>query len=224
MPLTETPSVLGTRTCTTTHVVVPGDTLSDIAAALLGNAAKWTSIYDANQSLIESVARQHPRRPVFGTSDHGHWIFPGTTLTIPGATCTQGTAPGTGTQSQLDQKSLTVQLLMATGMSQADAEFTVNGFGGCLTGLAFGKILDGKIKLKNAKGEPIELKLDTGTKTTLKGGRFALEVVTGKKPGTETEIVTQLAVPTIAGIVASKVASWVGFASCILFEVAPKAG
>lgn len=113
---------------------------------------------------------------------------------------------------------------MATGMSQADAEFTLKGFGGCLTGLALGKILDKKINLKNAKGEPIKLKLDPGTKAAIKAGKFALPVVTGEKAGTETEVVTQLAVPTIAGFVASKVASWLGFASCILFEVAPQAG
>ncbi|MFE5594219.1 LysM peptidoglycan-binding domain-containing protein [Streptomyces sp. NPDC056549] len=203
MPLVEAPSVLGARTCTTTHTVVPGDTLSDIAAALLGDADKWTSIYDANQSLIESVAGQHPRRPVFGNSDHGHWIFPGTTLAIPGVTCNTGT----GNQPQLSQTSLEVKLLMATGMSQADAETTVEGFGKCLTVAGFGRILG-------------RSHLDPGTKATIRSGKFALEVDQKRAPGAE--FVTSVVVPTIGGTVASKVTSWLSLGGCILFEAAPK--
>ncbi|MEV5178098.1 hypothetical protein AB0L10_45565, partial [Streptomyces flaveolus] len=51
------------------------------------SATKWPEIYDANQSVLEPAAHEHPGPPVFGTSDHGHWIFPGTRLTIPGTTC-----------------------------------------------------------------------------------------------------------------------------------------
>ncbi|PBC69705.1 LysM domain-containing protein [Streptomyces sp. TLI_235] len=211
VPLTDVPSVLGEATgpgtCTATHVVVPGDTLSDIAAALLGDAGKWTSIYDANQSLIESVARQHPRPPVFGVSDHGWWIFPGTTLAIPGVACPSGSA-GTGDHPQLDQTSLAVKLLMATGMSQTDAELTLQQLGGCLTGIAFGKILSAS-------------NLDTGTKATIRSGKFGLEVVTGQKAGTGAEFLTSIVLPTVGGLVSSKVANWLSFKDCIIFEPTP---
>ncbi|WP_435857136.1 cutinase family protein [Streptomyces rishiriensis] len=70
-----------------------GDTLWDIAARNLGDPERWPEIFDANQAVIEAEARKHPGRPVLGTSDHGHWIFPGTVLTIPGATCTHPTSP-----------------------------------------------------------------------------------------------------------------------------------
>ncbi|MEU2857541.1 cutinase family protein, partial [Streptomyces mirabilis] len=92
------PSVLGEstgphqETCSTTHTVVSGDRLSAIALNYLGDANRWTEIYDATKSVIENAAKAHPRSPVFGASDHGHWIFPGTTLPIPGKACA-GTAP-----------------------------------------------------------------------------------------------------------------------------------
>ena len=62
------------------YTVVSGDTLWGIAAKKLGSGTKWTSIYDANQSTIESAAKAHGK----SSSDHGHWIWPGTVLTIPG--------------------------------------------------------------------------------------------------------------------------------------------
>ncbi|MEU0896824.1 LysM peptidoglycan-binding domain-containing protein [Streptomyces massasporeus] len=80
---------------TCTHTVVSGDTLWDIAARNLGDPERWTEIYDANQTVIEAAAREHPAPPVLGTSDHGHWIFPGTSLTIPGANCAPTTTPTT---------------------------------------------------------------------------------------------------------------------------------
>ncbi|WP_455568055.1 cutinase family protein [Streptomyces asoensis] len=68
-----------------------GDTLSAIALRYLGDADRHPEIYAANQALIEAAAREHPGPPVFGTSvgpsGPGHWIFPGTVLTIPGAAC-----------------------------------------------------------------------------------------------------------------------------------------
>ncbi|MFE5369265.1 cutinase family protein [Streptomyces mirabilis] len=64
-----------------------GDWLSTLALKYLGNANRWPEIYDANKSVIENAAKTHPGPPVSGTSDHGHWIFPGTVLTIPGTGC-----------------------------------------------------------------------------------------------------------------------------------------
>lgn len=62
------------------YTVVSGDTLWGIAAKKLGSGTKWTSIYDANASTIEAAAKSHGK----SSSDHGHWIWPGTVLTIPG--------------------------------------------------------------------------------------------------------------------------------------------
>ncbi len=63
-----------------TYTVVSGDTLWGIATKKLGNGSKWTFIYDANASTIEAEAKKHGK----ASSDHGHWIWPGEVLTIPG--------------------------------------------------------------------------------------------------------------------------------------------
>lgn len=61
------------------YTVVSGDTLSAIALKKMGSSSKWTKIYDANSSTIEAAAKSHGK----SSSDHGHWIYPGTTLSIP---------------------------------------------------------------------------------------------------------------------------------------------
>lgn len=60
------------------YTVVDGDTLIGIAQRKYGDSSRWTDIYDANASLIESTANSHK----FSGSDYGHWIFPGTVLTL----------------------------------------------------------------------------------------------------------------------------------------------
>ena len=62
------------------YTVVSGDTLWGIASKKLGSGSKWTQIYDANAGTIEAAAKAHGK----SSSDHGHWIWPGTVLTIPG--------------------------------------------------------------------------------------------------------------------------------------------
>lgn len=62
------------------YTVVSGDTLWGIASKKLGSGAKWTQIYDANKDTIEAEAKKHGK----SSSDHGHWIWPGEVLTIPG--------------------------------------------------------------------------------------------------------------------------------------------
>lgn len=65
---------------TKTHPIKSGDTLWGIAKLYYENGALWNKIYDANKNLIEEVANKH--RNGKGSSN-GHWIYPGTVLTIP---------------------------------------------------------------------------------------------------------------------------------------------
>ena len=59
--------------------MVSGDTLWGIASKKLGDGAKWTSLYEVNQEIIEAAAQSRGKY----SSDHGHWIYPGTALIIP---------------------------------------------------------------------------------------------------------------------------------------------
>ena len=63
-----------------TYTVVGGDTLWGIASKKLGSGSKWAQIYDANAGSIEAEAKKHGKP----SSDHGHWIWPGEVLAIPG--------------------------------------------------------------------------------------------------------------------------------------------
>lgn len=67
------------------HTVQPGDTLWSLAKKHYGSGAKCTRIYDANKDVIEAAARAHGK----SNSSNGHWIWPGTVLTIPDAGSTQ---------------------------------------------------------------------------------------------------------------------------------------
>lgn len=64
-----------------TYTVQSGDCLWNIAKAAYGDGSKWTVIYNANKTVIESTAEQ--RRGKGKGSSNGHWIYPGTKLTIP---------------------------------------------------------------------------------------------------------------------------------------------
>ncbi|MEU0074115.1 LysM peptidoglycan-binding domain-containing protein [Streptomyces sp. NPDC006332] len=76
---TDSQSTAPTQQQSAKHTVVPGDTLWDIAQQTLGNPLLWEEIYTPNQQTIEDAARRHG----FASSDRGHWIFPGTVLTLP---------------------------------------------------------------------------------------------------------------------------------------------
>lgn len=71
-------------TKTTSYTIKKGDTLWEIAQKFLGAGAKWETIYNANKEIIESTAKSRWKAAgITRDSEHGHWIFPGTTITIP---------------------------------------------------------------------------------------------------------------------------------------------
>lgn len=62
-----------------TYTVQSGDCLYNIAKQFYGNGGRWTEIYNANESIIESTANRYGK----SSSKNGHWIYPGCVLTIP---------------------------------------------------------------------------------------------------------------------------------------------
>ena len=62
------------------YTVKSGDCLWNIAKKFYGNGASWKKIYNANKTVIENTANKY--RNGKGSSN-GHWIYPGTKLTIP---------------------------------------------------------------------------------------------------------------------------------------------
>jgi LysM repeat protein len=62
-----------------THTVKTGDCLWNIAKKYYGDGSKWKKIYNANKKVIENTAKKNGR----SSSSNGHWIYPGTKLTIP---------------------------------------------------------------------------------------------------------------------------------------------
>lgn len=78
----ETQTATTTRPASTssTYTIKSGDTLWAISQKYYGTGTKWKTIYDANKDIIEKTAKKHGKK----SSDNGHWIYPGVTLTIPG--------------------------------------------------------------------------------------------------------------------------------------------
>lgn len=62
-----------------TYTVKSGDCLWNIAKKYYGNGSKYKVIYNANKNVIESTAKKYGKK----SSSNGHWIYPGTKLTIP---------------------------------------------------------------------------------------------------------------------------------------------
>ena len=63
----------------TKYYVQSGDCLYSIAKKFYGNGNKWTTIYNANKTVIENTAKKAGRK----SSENGHWIYTGTPLIIP---------------------------------------------------------------------------------------------------------------------------------------------
>lgn len=61
-----------------TWVVKSGDTLWALAKRFYGNGQLHTKIYNDNKLVIEEEAKKRGRK----SSSNGHWIYPGTKLTI----------------------------------------------------------------------------------------------------------------------------------------------
>lgn len=69
----------GADTAGTIYIIASGDTLWSIAKKMLGDGEKRTLIYNTNVEIIEQAAKEHG----LASSGNGHWIFPGTVITIP---------------------------------------------------------------------------------------------------------------------------------------------
>lgn len=68
------------------YTVRQGDTLWDITRTYLRKEpveAEKDKLYSANKSIIEKTAKRYGYSTSVYKGDKGHWIFPGTTLTIP---------------------------------------------------------------------------------------------------------------------------------------------
>lgn len=62
------------------YTVVKGDTLWKIAEKTLGTKIRYAEIYELNKEIIEEKAKGRGKKD----SSNGHWLFPGTVLSIPG--------------------------------------------------------------------------------------------------------------------------------------------
>lgn len=81
----------------TAYTIKSGDTLWEIAYKFYNDGSKWRQIYEANKEIIESTAKERG----YGSSQNGHWIFPGVTIKIPGASqmVNSGYSSGSGSTS-----------------------------------------------------------------------------------------------------------------------------
>lgn len=61
-----------------TYTIKEGDTLWTIAENVYGSGGQWEKIYLANKDIIESTAKKFRE-----SSQYGHYIYPGVTLTLP---------------------------------------------------------------------------------------------------------------------------------------------
>lgn len=108
----------GAKTAGTSYTIKSGDTLWNIAKKKMGSGAKWTSLYNANKTVIENAAKSRGR----ASSSNGHWIYPGTVIIIPDGNATS---------------KATVGAYAGTGGSKTNPPFTIltNQFGVVKSGI-----------------------------------------------------------------------------------------
>lgn len=81
---TQTPKRAETQSDATSYIVKKGDTLWTIAQRFYGTGTKWQALYQANKDIIESTAKKQWKAAGKNRdSQNGHWIFPGTKISIP---------------------------------------------------------------------------------------------------------------------------------------------
>lgn len=66
---------------TKSYTIVSGDTLWGIAKKYYGDGSRYTEIYADNTEVIENAAKARGR----ASSSNGHWIYPGTVITVKDA-------------------------------------------------------------------------------------------------------------------------------------------
>ncbi|MFC8838654.1 hypothetical protein ACFT8Q_00680 [Streptomyces griseoincarnatus] len=97
--------------------MAPGHTLWDIAQRNLGSGLQWTAIYDTNEQTIEDEARRYG----FSSSDRGHWIFPGTVLTLPNGGAAGGSTAARAALAKLQKK-------IADYVAQGNTKYTFGNY------------------------------------------------------------------------------------------------
>lgn len=102
---TTTASTKRTATKTSKYTIKSGDTLWGISQKFYGTGTKWELIYNANKTIIEQTAKKYGK----SSSNHGNWIWPGVTLTIPDATAST-TAKTTTAASSTTKKTSTIKV------------------------------------------------------------------------------------------------------------------
>lgn len=98
-----TETVKRPTTTSQSYTIKSGDTLWGIAVKYYGSGAKWKTIYDANKEIIEQTAKKYGKK----SSDNGHWIYPGVTLTIPNASASSASSSASTSSSYASSSSST---------------------------------------------------------------------------------------------------------------------
>lgn len=129
-----------------TYTVQSGDCLWNIAKAAYGDGSKWQVIYEANKSVIESVAEQH--RGKGKGSSNGQWIYPGTELIIP----------------NISDANLTVQKLNSTNTKTYSVAITSIGDKNYRGEIAIEHVFNGqKVVTKNSNGSSVTAMCDANS-------------------------------------------------------------
>ena len=115
----------GANTAGTNYTIKSGDTLWNIAKKKMGSGAKWTTLYNANKTVIENAAKKRGK----ASSNNGHWIYPGTVLVIPGANTATASSNSSTANKTATQNPATTQKntppIVGTGGSKNYPPFSI---------------------------------------------------------------------------------------------------